>query len=37
MKTKLKEVLELIGQNNYLYYTRKAFIYLSEWWHICLH
>lgn len=31
MKTKLKEVLDLIEQNDYLYYTRKAFVYFSEW------
>lgn len=31
MKTKLKEVLDLIGQNDYVYYTRKAFVYFSEW------
>lgn len=31
MKTKLKEILDLIGQNDYLYYTRKVFVYFSEW------
>lgn len=31
MKTKLQEILTLIGQNDYLYYTRKAFVYFSEW------